>query len=112
MTSDGRIADTLRDNLKLQTIVLVNRAYDADRISELTHDQSVASNISPKSNWRWEFCFSKRLYRERNLIKRFSSRLKPFHRIATRYGEHVASFLGIVQFASMTLWLREDESTA
>jgi len=26
MTSDGRIADTLRDNLKLQTIVLVNKS--------------------------------------------------------------------------------------
>ena len=29
-------------------------------------------NIPPKNNRRWKPCFSRRLYRERNLIERFS----------------------------------------
>lgn len=30
---------------------------------------------------RWKPCFSKRLYRERNLIERFFSKLKHFRRV-------------------------------
>ena len=50
------------------------------------------------------------LYRERNLIERFFSKLKHFRRIATRYDKLAATFLAIVQLASMRLWLRAYES--
>jgi transposase len=56
--------------------------------------------------------FSKRLYRERNLIERFFSNLKHFRRVATRYDKLAANFLAMVQLASMRLWLRAYESTA
>ena len=56
--------------------------------------------------------FSKRLYRERNLIERFFSKLKHFRRVATRYDKLAANFLAMVQLASMRLWLRAYESTA
>jgi transposase len=42
-------------------------------------------------------CFSKRLYRERNLVERFFSKLKHFRRIATRYEKLAANFLAMVQ---------------
>jgi transposase len=61
---------------------------------------------------RWKPCFSKRLYRERNLIERFFSKLKHFRRIATRYDKLAANFLAIVQLASLQLWLRAHESKA
>ncbi|MBB5984199.1 transposase [Sphingobium sp. B1D3A] len=57
-------------------------------------------------------CFSKRLYRERNLIERFFSKLKHFRRVATRYDKLASNFLAMVQLASMRLWLRAYESTA
>jgi transposase len=69
-------------------------------------------NIPPKSNRRWKPCFSKRLYRERNLIERFFSKLKHFRRVATRYDKLAANFLAMIQLASMRLWLRAYESTA
>ena len=50
------------------------------------------------------------LYRARNLIERFFSKLKHFRRIATRYDKLAATFLAIVQLASMRLWLRAYES--
>jgi transposase len=62
------------------------------------------------SNRRWKPCFSKRLYRERNLIERFFSKLKHFRRVATRYDKLAANFLAMIQLASMRLWLRAYDS--
>ncbi len=56
--------------------------------------------------------FSKRLYRERNLVERFFSKLKHFRRIAPRYDKLADHFLAMVQLASIRLWLRANESTA
>lgn len=69
-------------------------------------------NIPAKRNRKWKPCFSKRLYRERNLIERFFSKLKHFRRVATRYDKLAANFLAMIQLASMRLWLRAYESTA
>lgn len=83
-----------------------------DRIRELILDQGATANIPPKSNRKWRPCFSKRLYRKRNLMERFFSKLKHFRRVATRYDKLAANFLAMVQLASMRLWLRAYESTA
>ena len=107
---DGQIADTLLDHLGPRTIVLADKAYDADRIRDLIQEQGATPNIPPKSNRRWKPCFSKRLYRERNLIERFFSKLKHFRRSATRYDKLAANFLAMVQRASMRLWLRAYQS--
>ena len=108
---DGQIADMLLDHLGPRTIVLADKAYDADRVRELIQDQGATPNIPPKCNRRWKPCFSKRLYRERNLIERFFSKLKHFRRVATRYEKLAANFLAMVQLASIRLWLRANEST-
>ena len=106
------MADTLLDHLGPRTIVLADKAYDADRIRELIQSQGAAPNIPPRSNRRWKPCFSKRLYRERNLIERFFSKLKHFQRLATRYDKLAVNFLAMIQLASMQLWLRNHESRA
>ena len=51
---DGQIADTLLDHLGPRTIVLADKAYDADRIRELIQDQGATPNIPPKSNRQLE----------------------------------------------------------
>jgi transposase len=51
--------------------VLADKAYDADRLHALIEGQGATPNIPAKSNRKWKPCFSKRLYRERNLIERF-----------------------------------------
>jgi transposase len=109
---DGQIAQRLLDHLGPRTIVLADKAYDADRLRALIEDQGATPNIPAKSNRKWKPCFSKRLYRERNLIERFFSKLKHFRRIATRYDKLADNFLAMVQLASMRLWLRAYESTA
>jgi transposase len=94
------------------TIVLADKAYDADRIREMIQNQGATPDIPPKSNRRWKPCFSKRLYRERHLIERFFSKLKHFRRVATRYDKRAANLVAMVQLASIRLWLRAYESTA
>ncbi len=59
--------------LRPHTIVLADKAYDADRIRVLIQDQGATPDILPKKNRRWKPCFSKRPYRELNLIERFST---------------------------------------
>lgn len=61
---------------------------------------------SAKSNRKWEPCFSKALYRERNLAERFFSKLKNFGRIASGYDELTENFFAMVKHASMRLFLR------
>jgi transposase len=82
-------------------IVLADKAYDADRIRTLIEEQGATLNIPAKSNRKWKPCFSERLYRERNLIERFYSKLKHFRRVATRYDKLADNFLAMVQLASM-----------
>ena len=55
--------------------------------------------------------FTTWLYRERNLIERFFSKLKHFRRVATRYDKLAKKLLAMVQLASMRLWLRVYKST-
>jgi transposase len=111
-THDGQIADQLLDRLAPRVIVLADKAYDADRIRALIEEQGATPNIAAKRNRKWKPCFSKRLYRERNLIERFFSKLKHFRRVATRYDKLAANFLAMVQLASVRLWMRAYESTA
>lgn len=92
--------------------MLADKAYDADHIRASLRDKGAFANIPPKSNRRWKPYFSTWLYRERNLIERFFSKLKHFRRVATRYDKLAENFLAMVQLASMRLWLRVYESTA
>jgi len=109
---DGQVADELLDHVGAGTIVLADKAYDADRIRASLREKGAFANIPPKANRRSKPYFSTWLYRERNLIERFFSKLKHFRRIATRYDKLAENFLAMVQLASMRLWLRVYESTA
>ena len=109
---DGPIADQLLDRLGPRIIVLADKAYDADRIRTHIEEQGATPNIAAKQNRKWKPCFSKRLYRERNLVERFFNKLKHFRRVATRYDKLAANFLAMVQLASMRLWMRAYESTS
>src|ERR1700741_804525 len=65
------VVDRLLDHLGPRTIVLAHKAEEAYPNRELIQEQGAPPNIPSKSNRRWKPCFSKRLYRERNLIERF-----------------------------------------
>ena len=92
--------------------MLGDKAYDGNAIRDLIEAKGVVPNIPAKSNRKWRPCFSKTLYRKRNQIERFFSKLKHFRRIATRYDKLADNFLAMVKLASMRLWLRAYKSAA
>lgn len=94
------------------TIVLADKAYDADRIRAPLRKSGGFASIPPKVNRKSKLHFSTWIYRERNLIARFFSKLEHFRRVAGRYNKLTENFLAMVQLASMRLWLRIYGSTA
>ena len=46
------------------------------------------------------------LYKERNRIERFFSKLKQFRRVATRYDKLLVNFMGFVKLVAIAIWLK------
>jgi transposase len=108
---DNALATDLLANLKPRSLVLADRAYDADAIRKLVNEQDAFANIPPKRNRKDPICFSPFLYKARNRIERFFNKMKHFRRIATRYDKLAANYLAALKLASVRLWLRAYEST-
>lgn len=102
----GQLLGRLREN----TIVLADKAYDADWLRRRIEAAGAAPNIPSVIHRRWKACFSPVLYRERNRIERFFNRIKHFRRIATRYEKQAANYLAMLKLAAIQIWLRHNES--
>jgi hypothetical protein len=94
-----QIVDRLLGYLGPCAIVLAEKGLGRRSNPRVVQDQDTTPNIPPKSSRCWKPCLGKRLYRERNLIKRFFFKIKAFCRIATRYDRLAANFLAMVQVA-------------
>jgi len=110
--SDVHGADMLLDHLAAGSVLLGGKGYDADWIREKIEAQDAAPNIPDKSNRKEKHCFSKALYKERNRVERFFSKIKHFRRVATRYEKLGDNFLAMVKLAAIRVWLQSIEPTA
>jgi transposase len=108
---DNRLCSVLLAELRPRTMLLADRAYDADWIREFVTQHGAWANIPPKQNRKDPICFSPHLYRERNLVERFFNKIKQCRRIATRYDKLAANYLAFIKLASIRLWLRVYEYT-
>lgn len=86
--------------------VLADKAYDADRLYNLVIDQGGDPVVPPRRHRRRQHAYDKALYKERNRVERFFSRIKHCRRIATRYDKLAETFMGFVTLASIMLWLK------
>jgi transposase len=108
---DNRLCSILLTGLHPRTMLLADRGYDADWIRVLASQQGAWANIPPKCNRNEAIGFSPYLYRARNLVERFCNKIKQRRRIATRYDKFAANYLACIKLASISIWLRADEST-
>ena len=108
--ADCPTAARLLGRLREGTILLADKAYDADWLRHSIETAGAAPNIPSKITRRWRACFSAALYRERNRIERFFNRIKHCRRVATRYEKHASNFLAMLKLAAVRLWLRHYES--
>lgn len=86
--------------------VLADKAYDASRLFNLVIEQGGDPVIPPRRHRKRKHAYDKALYKERNRVERFFSRIKHCRRIATRYDKLAETFMGFVKLASIMLWLR------
>ena len=107
---DRHSAHLMLDSLTPGSILLADRAYDADKLREAIAGKGAFANIPPMPQRIRRLAFSPILHRYRNLIERFFNKLKHFRAVSTRYDKRDDNFLASVQLASIRIWLRHNES--
>ncbi len=98
------------DGLGEGCILLGDRAYDSDAMRATLAARGAWACVKPMPGRVRIPAFSPFLYRYRNLVERFFSKLKHFRAVATRYDKRDDNFLASVQLASIRIWLRHIES--
>jgi len=101
------IADLPKD-----AMLLADKGYDANALRDVATARGAWANIPPKSNRKDPICFSKHLYKARNLVERFFNKIKHYRRIATRYDKTAENFLAALKLVAVRVWLRDNESTS
>ncbi len=107
---DGRSAEDMLATLTDGTVLLADRAYDSNKLRETLAARGAWANVKPMPHRINPPEFSKRLYRERNLVERFFNKLKHFRAVATHYDKRDDNYLASVKLTSLRNWLRFNES--
>lgn len=103
---DGRSAADMLDAIGEGQILLADRAYDSDNLRRTLTERRAWANVKPMPNRKNIPAFSRFLYRYRNLVERFFSKLKHFRAVATRFEKHDANYLALVKLAAARIWMR------
>ena len=107
---DGRSADDMLNSVQSGNILLADRAYDSNVLHETMKKRGAWANVRAMPHRLDPPAFSPFLYRQRNAVERFFSKLKHFRAIATRYDKRDDNFLASIKLASLRIWLRFNES--
>ena len=107
--SAGQIADIEQAAALIKDqsaeFIIADKGYDSDAFVSVIAEQGGQAVIPPRSNRLNSRSFDRHIYKSRNLIERFFSRIKQFRRIATRYDKLAQSFLSFVHLACTIVWL-------
>jgi transposase len=85
--------------------VIGDKGYDSDEFVKAIEVRGATAVIPPRENRIEQRKYDKDLYKDRNLVERFWSRMKQFRRIATRYEKTACNFLGFVRVAAIMVLL-------
>jgi transposase len=106
----GQVHDATQAKVLLQgrkaKRVIADRGYVGTEIRSEILALGAKPVIPNKKNAVTLYPFSKKIYRERNIIERMINRLKGFRRLATRFDKNAVNYLAMVQLAASILWLR------
>ena len=86
--------------------LLADAAYDSNRLRDHLSSLGAKAVIKAIPRRSTPPPLDKDVYRRRNRIERFFSKLKHYRAIATRYEKHDANFLALVKLAAIRIWLR------
>jgi transposase len=103
---DGRSARDMLDDISAGQTLLADRAYDSDALRETLADRGAWANVKPMPRRVNVPAFSPFLYRYRNLVERFFSKIKHFRAVATRFEKHDINYLAVVKLVAARIWMR------
>jgi transposase len=103
---DGRSARDMLGGLRDGQVLLADSAYDSDALRNELDERGAWANVKPMPRRLNIPPFSRFLYRERNRVERFFSKIKHFRAVATRFEKHDANYLAVVKLAAARLWMR------
>jgi transposase len=103
---DGKSAADMLDSIGPGQVLLADRAYDSDALRARMTERGAWANVKPMPGRVRVPAFSAYLYRYRNLVERFFSKLKHFRAVATRYEKHDANYLALVKLAAARICMR------
>jgi len=104
--NDGRSAADMLDTLGAGDVLLADRAYDSDRLRAAMDDCGVNANIRPLPNRVRHPAFCATLYKLRNAVERFFSKIKHYRAIATRYEKHPENYIALIKLAAARIWMK------
>jgi transposase len=88
------------------SLMLADKAYDADGFVAVLQARDICPNIPNRSSRKAKRGFFPSLYKMRNAIERYFSKLKHFRRVATRYEKRADNYLAMCQLASARILIR------
>ncbi|MBY5697540.1 IS5 family transposase [Rhizobium leguminosarum] len=103
--NDIAFAHDLVDGIQAAATI-ADKGYDADHLCDKITETGADVVIPPKRNRKLQRPYDADLYKERNRIERFFSKLKQFRRVATQYDKLLANFMGFVKLAAIAIWLK------
>ncbi len=80
--ADVSSAQDMIAELPAGAVLLADKGCDANALRQAVSERGAWANIPPKSNRKDPICFSRYLYKARNLVERFFNKIKHNRRIA------------------------------
>lgn len=103
--ADGRSAADMFDTLSRGDVLLADRAYDSDALRSEMEARGVLANVRLMPQRVRKPPFSASLYKLRNAVERFFSKIKHYRAIATRYEKHPENYLALIKLAATRIWM-------
>lgn len=103
---DGRSAADMLGGVGKGQTLLADAAYDSDALRADLAGRGAKAQIKPMPNRIAALPFNRRLYKERNAVERFFSKLKHYRAVATRFEKQPANYLALVKLAAARIWMR------
>lgn len=87
-------------------IVIADKGYDSQEVVAAIEDKGGEAVVPTRSNAKTPRETDWALYKDRNVVERFWSKVKQYRRVATRFEKKAQNFLAFVHVASIMILLR------
>lgn len=87
-------------------VVVADRGYDSKALVAVVAARGAEAVIPTQKSRKEQREIDRHVYKERNVVERFWSKVKQYRRVATRYEKKAANFLAFVKVAALMVMLQ------